>query len=125
MPGISSILSTGQWALFASQAAIEVTGSNIANVNTPGYSRRTLRLEEGLSIDFAPGQIGTGVRATEVIRHFDAFIEQQYNEKASLRERWGTLHDTLRNVEMVFNEADGNGINSALAKFFADWQDLS
>jgi flagellar hook-associated protein 1 len=125
MPGITSLLSTGQWALFASQAAIEVTGSNIANVNTPGYSRRTLRLEEGLSIDFAPGQIGTGVRATEVIRHFDAFIEQQYNEKASLRERWGTLHDSLRNVEMVFNEADGNGINAALSKFFADWQDLS
>jgi flagellar hook-associated protein 1 len=125
MPGITSILSTGQWALFASQAAIEVTGSNIANVNTPGYSRRTVRLEEGLSIDFAPGQIGTGVRAKEVIRHFDAFIEQQYNEKASLRERWGTLYDTLRNVEMVFNEADGNGINAALAKFFADWQDLS
>jgi flagellar hook-associated protein 1 len=122
---LSSILNTGQWALFASQAAIEVTGSNIANVNTPGYARRSLRLEEAPSLDFAPGQIGTGVHAKEIIRHFDAFIEQQYNEKASQRERWAALEDSLKNVEMIFNESDGNGISEMLAKFFSDWQELS
>jgi flagellar hook-associated protein 1 len=122
---LSSILNTGQWALFASQAAIEVTGNNIANVNTPGYSRRTLVLEEAPSLDFAPGQIGTGVHAKEIIRHFDAFIEAQYNEKASQRERWSALEDSLKNVEMIFNESDGNGISQMLAKFLSDWQDLS
>jgi flagellar hook-associated protein 1 len=125
MPGISSLLNTGQWALFAFQAAIEVTGSNIANVNTPGYVRRSLRLEEAPSLDFVPGQLGTGVHAKEIIRHFDAFIEQQYNQKASQRERWSALEMNLKNVELIFNESYGDGISQMLSKFFSDWQELS
>ncbi|MFP4516997.1 MAG: flagellar hook-associated protein FlgK [Desulfovibrionales bacterium] len=125
MPGLSSILNTGQWALFASQASIEVTGNNIANVNTPGYSRQAVRLEEAPTLDFAPGQLGTGVRAKEVIRYFDELVEAQYNDKASLRERWSALETELGDVEMIFNEADGGKINEMLSQFWAHWQALS
>jgi len=43
MSGIGSLLDIGSWALFGNQSAIEATGNNIANVNTPGYSRRSVR----------------------------------------------------------------------------------
>jgi flagellar hook-associated protein 1 FlgK len=125
MPGVNSILDIGRWALFASQTSIETTGNNIANVNTPGYSRQAVNLEEGIGIDFRVGQIGTGVRATEVIRYFNDFVEEQYNTKASYRERWNNLHENLRSVDNLFNESVAGGINEAIALFWEDWQNLS
>lgn len=123
--GINSLMNSGRTALLAFQAAIHVTGENIANVNTPGYSRRSVRLEESISIDFRPGQIGTGVRAKEVIRHYDYFIERQYLDKSASRERWDALCTNLRNAELLFNESIGDGLNSAMSKFWANWQNLS
>jgi flagellar hook-associated protein 1 FlgK len=125
MFGANSILDMGRWALFASQMQLRVSGENISNVNTPGYSRRTVRLEEGIAIDYRPGQMGTGVRAAEVVRHFDKFVETQYLEQASKRDRWGTLHSSLRTVETLFNEANGVGISDSISNFFNSWNDLS
>jgi flagellar hook-associated protein 1 FlgK len=118
-------LDIGKRALFAAQSSIEVTGNNISNVNTPGYSRRSVRLEEGMSIDYAPGQMGTGVEAKEVLRHFDTFIEEQYNTKSSNRERWDTLLSNLKNLEMVFNESGEGRLNEAMSKFWKAWQTLA
>lgn len=125
MSGITTVLNTGRGALFAAQSQLSVTGNNIANVNTEGYRRQEVRLEEGLAIDGKPGQIGTGVVAKEVIRHFNTFIEAQYNDKASNREKWEKLHDSLSAVEMMVNESDENGLGKALEQFWEDWQDLT
>ncbi len=123
--GITSLLSLGQSGLFASQASLQTVGNNIANVNTEGYRRRTVRLEESMSLNYAPGQIGTGVTAAEVQRSFDKFIESTYNDKASLRERWGTLYEELRALDSLFSEANQDGVNKALSQFFAAWNDLA
>ncbi|MBU1610569.1 MAG: flagellar hook-associated protein FlgK, partial [Proteobacteria bacterium] len=125
MFGANSILDVGRWALFAAQAQISVTGENIANVNTEGYSRRSVRLEEGLSIDFSPGQVGTGVRAAEVYRHFDKFVEQAYLEQHSKEARYEELYDSLSTVETLFNEANGLGISDSISEFFNAWNDLA
>ena len=125
MPGINSLLDIGKKSLFANQAAIEVVGNNISNVNTPGYSRQAVRFEDGLYINYSPGQLGTGVNAVEVIRYFDEFIEAQYNSKASERERWTALYENLQHIEMIFNEANANGISSALNAFWSAWQVVS
>ncbi len=124
MGGITSVLNIGRWALFSSQSAIETTGNNISNVNTEGYSRREVLLEEAPSINYAPGQLGTGVRATQVIRHFNAFIEEQYTSKLSDQKRWETLSENLKTVESVFNDSDDSGLNKALSKFWGLWQDV-
>ncbi|MBN2139439.1 MAG: flagellar hook-associated protein FlgK [Desulfovibrionaceae bacterium] len=125
MFGPNSVLDMGRWALFASQAAIQVTGENIANVNTEGYCRRYVSLEEGVSINYSPGQMGTGVVAREVCRHFDQFIEEQYYDQATLRERWSSLYANLSGVENLFNESQGYGLSDSLSTFFNSWSDLS
>ncbi|MFO8030933.1 MAG: flagellar hook-associated protein FlgK [Desulfohalobiaceae bacterium] len=125
MTGIGSILDIGRWALSSSQTALETTGNNVSNVDTPGYSRRSVRLEEGPSIDKVPGQIGTGVRAKEVIRHFDDFVEKQYLSKLTDQERWSALEENLKSVETLFNNAEGSGLNQALAEFWENWQELA
>ena len=125
MPGIGSVLDIGKWGLFTSQSAIETTGNNIANVNTPGYSRRKVIIEEAPSIDFVPGQLGMGVRAKEIVRIFDDFIEKQYLQKYSDQERWRTLHENLDSVQTVFNNKENSGLSAALEQFFASWQNLA
>ena len=100
MPGINTLLDIGNKSLLASQTAIQVTGQNIANVNTEGYHRRTLRLEEAMAINYRPGQLGTGVNATEVIRHFDRFVENTYNDKSAEMQRWQNMFKNLKGVEV-------------------------
>ena len=125
MPGLSSVLDIGRWALFTSQSAIETAGNNIANVNTPGYSRRKVIIEEAPSIDFSPGQLGRGVRAKEIVREFDDFIEKQYLNKYADEERWKSLHENLDSVQTVFKNEEGRGLSAALEKFWSAWQDLA
>jgi flagellar hook-associated protein 1 FlgK len=125
MPGIASLFNIGKQSLFANQAAIEVVGNNISNANTEGYSRQAVRFEDGYYVSYTPGQLGTGVNAAEVIRYFDEFTEVMYNTKSSEQQRWQKLHENLQNVEMIFNESNAQGINSALSAFWADWQTLS
>ncbi|WP_419787606.1 flagellar hook-associated protein FlgK [Pseudodesulfovibrio sp.] len=123
--GANSILDMGRWAMFASQVQLQVTGENIANVNTEGYSRRSVRLEEGISIDYAPGQMGTGVVAKDVVRHFDNLVESLYVNQAALSEKWGTLYEQLRNVETLLNESSGYGVSSSLSSYFESWNKVS
>ena len=125
MSGILSTLDIGKQALNVSQSQIAVTGNNIANADTAGYSRRVVNLEESTPLNSTPGQIGNGVDATEVARIFDEFIEAQYNTKLSDQQKWDALHTNLQNVEMLFNENQEGRLNDVMADFFKDWQDLS
>lgn len=125
MAGISSLLNTGQKALNASQVGIEVTGQNIANVNTVGYSRQRVNFQDDIYIDASPGQIGTGVRASEIQRMFDKFLESSYNTKSSASARYNVLYQNMSTVETTFNETSSPGIGTGMAKFFQDWQNLS
>ena len=123
--GVNSVLSMGVGALFASQAAIQTTGNNISNVNTEGYTRRGVRLEEKSSIDFYPGQVGQGVSAKEVFRYFDRFVESAYLDKYTLQRRYESEHDLLRTTENLFNESLSSGISGAMTDFFKSWTTLS
>ncbi|SHN69429.1 flagellar hook-associated protein FlgK [Desulfovibrio litoralis] len=123
--GLNSLLNIGNGALFASQAAINVTGNNIANVDNQAYSRQAVRLEANHSIDFYPGQIGQGVTAAEVYRYFDRFIEKSYLDKYSSQNRYETQNGILRSIENIFNETNSPGISSLFDKFLKDWQQIA
>ena len=123
--GASSILDMGRWALFASQVQLQVTGENIANVNTEGYSRRSVVLEEGPYINYSPGQLGTGVQAREVVRNFDEMVETMYLEQGSLRDKWGELWEQLKSVENLLNESTGYGVSNTLSQYFTSWNEVS
>ena len=123
--GLNDVLNIGHGALIASQTAIQVTGNNISNVNTPGYSRQALVLKERFSLDYYPGQIGQGVKATEVIRYFDRFIEGAYLEKNSSQSFYKTEYNKLSTVETIFNESTTAGVSAALNAFFRSYNDLA
>ena len=122
---VNSILNMGAGALFANQAAIQTTGNNISNVNTIGYSRQKVRFEEWPALDFVPGQMGQGVRAAEVYRMFNSFVERNYLHQSTMESRWDEQLQLLQTVESLFNESNSVGIGSSLSAFFNAWHDLA
>ena len=125
MTTLGGILNIGRVALLAQQQAIDVTGNNIANANTAGYSRQRVALETAPTIDTLIGPVGTGVTAAAVERIIDRFIEPQIQGAIQDAYRWGARQDVMERVEIVFNEAEGAGLNEALSGFFNAWQDLA
>lgn len=123
--GLNSLLGIGSSALGSSQTAINVTGNNIANANTIGYSRQSARFQEVRNPEFTAGQLGQGVKISEVYRNFNRYIEDSYLERSSTYNRWEEQQSILQSVQSIFNESNTSGVSYALGEFFRGWQDLS
>jgi len=125
MSGITGALNIARGSLLTSQLSLEVISHNIANANTDGYSEQTLQVKANNPINTAPGQIGTGVIATQVTRQYNAYINQQVIQKTSDDSYWNAQQSTMDDVNNIFNESSGDGINSLMSTFWNDWSNLA
>ena len=120
-----------QRALITAQNALSTINHNIANVNTPGYSRQRVEIS-AFDAYQAPGwqaaiggQIGQGSMVDQVIRIRDAFLDAQYIQENSTLGFNSVKQTLLGQMEAILNEPSDSGINSALARFFDAAQELS
>jgi flagellar hook-associated protein 1 len=125
MSGISGILSIATKALVAEQLGVEVTGHNIANVNTPGYCRQRVNLVTDIAVPSPWGPLGTGVDVQGIERAFDPFITARLNANNSLLSEYQTCSGALEQVAAFFNETQAGGLNDLLSLFFASVNDLA
>jgi flagellar hook-associated protein 1 FlgK len=125
MTHLFGLLTIGSNALLLQQRAINVTGNNIANVNTPGFSRQRLQIETATPVTSAVGVAGFGVRSAGIERIYDRFLGVQLNNENANLGRWEAQKGMLERVEVVFDESGGYGLNQALSDFWNAWQDLS
>jgi len=122
-------LQTSLRGLLAQQQAIDVTGHNIANANTAGYSRQEAVLEPtpaylipANSVNNGSGaQLGSGVDVSSIQRVRDQFLDLQYRaQQMSLGD--ATARTTsLDQAQMAFNEPSDNGIQAQLSRFWDAW----
>jgi len=124
MSGIYGVLQTGMRSLQAQQRGIEVTGHNIANVNTPGYSRQTVNLKTTTPVMGSQGMIGTGVTARESERVYDRFVGVQIENENEELGRWDAQKTALERVETIFDESSDSGLSKTMGEFWNAWQDL-
>lgn len=123
-------LNVGLSSLYAQRRGLELTGHNIANANTEGYSRQRLRLE-GDGGPLTPAihsrwnGAGNGVSTADVQRLRDVFLEsravQERGTEASLRGN----QVLLSRVEAILSEPGDSGIQSQLADFWSGWDDVA
>ncbi len=125
MPGLNGVLDMAKWATLAHQANVEAISHNIANVNTPGFSRQKVVLETGLSITTALGQMGTGVKAVAVQREYDKFINAQLNFETQILGGYKARDYHYQRVEEIFQESDDYGLSSMMGEFWNAWQALA
>src|SRR5574340_410269 len=126
MSGIDRLLNTSKEALLSHITAMNVTGSNVANVNTPGYSRlRPIFGSVGTLGSGNPSEIQIGVKITDVERIYDKYLEVQLVQQEHEVGYNEARRDALNRVEGIFNESSVGGINDVLNKFWDAWASLS
>ncbi len=123
---ILGLLSIAQSGLKSQQQALEVTGENIANVNTPGYSRQRALLQTAPTA-VTPGgfPLGTGVEVNSIERSYDQFLQTQITNGNSAFGQSTTSQAFMQRVEPMFNELTADGLGTAMQDFFNAWQELS
>ncbi|MBE0466177.1 MAG: flagellar hook-associated protein FlgK [Candidatus Desulforudis sp.] len=118
-------------SLLGHQRALTTTAHNIANINTPGYSRQEAVLQTTLAISYPsvfsprPGQLGTGMHVTEIRRFRDAYLDRQVREANSAIGYWSGMETALQRVEAVLPEPTDFGIQALLGDFFSAWHYLA
>ncbi|MCR6095061.1 flagellar hook-associated protein FlgK [Salipaludibacillus agaradhaerens] len=124
-------LETMRRALSTQQAALYTTGHNIANANTPGYSRQRVNFTQteafpnpAFNKPGIPGQLGTGVKAGEIQRIRDSFLDLQFRGENAKLGYWSTKYAALERMEDVMNELD-NGNAKVINQFWQALEDVS
>ena len=122
---IFSVLNTAKLGLLSQQLAIEVTGQNIANVQTEGYSRQEVNFESTNPRSFNLGQLGTGVRVAGIERSHDEFLFSQILGEGDTLGQYQVRKDVYDQLEILLSENNGQSLNQSLSSFFASVQDLA
>ena len=118
------ILAIGSGAVNAYRQALSTTSNNIANVNTPGYSRRELRIGESFPVEEGVFSFGSGAQAEAVARAYDEFVERSLRDATSdLQANEPVIDYTNRIVDIMGTGAVS--ISSALDDFFNAAEQLS
>lgn len=125
-------LETARRALNTNQQALQTTGHNISNANTEGYSRQRVNFTQttsfpqpGFNQPGIPGQVGTGVKAGEVQRVREEFLDVQYRQENQKHGYWNSRMDALNKMEDIMNEPTEDGIAQTMDRFWQSLQDLS
>ena len=125
MSDIYGIMSLAGQALMTQQQAISVTSHNIANVNTPGYSRQRLNLTTKIPLESSVGPMGNGVSGDSIERIYDRFLTSQISNESEGLGKWEAQKSAVEILEVIFNENDGSGLSQAMSKFWDAWQSVT
>lgn len=125
MSGIMGLLDIAKRALAASQVGMEVVSNNIANVNTPGYSRQIVNYETSPALNMPYGPLGYGVQVAGIGMAFDPFVAARLAENTSQEADYESQKAYLDQVASLFNETLDGGISQLLSGFWDAVQDLS
>ena len=122
--GLNAALNSGRTSLQTNQKAIEITGLNIANVNTEGYSRQTPYLTPYPALNFGDFFIGTGVKVGSVQRSHDVFLDGQIKDKSADVGLESSMASPLAELERVIGIGDGS-LSDEFDQYFDAWRQLS
>jgi flagellar hook-associated protein 1 FlgK len=123
--GLMDALGIGMRGLHASQTAIDITGQNISNANTEGYSRKRIGQQADAINNEVFGQKGMGVEVTDITRIRDSFLDRQTWE-AMGDLGYNTEVDTAyTRLENILKEPTEDGLAAKMNAFWSSWQDLA
>ena len=120
----TGIFSIGNSALNAAYTALRTAGNNIANVNTPGYTRQTVVLSPQVASFVGGNYVGQGVAVADVRRTYSDFLTGQAHQATSASAQADMRSTQLAQVAGLFNNQT-TGIGAAIENFFAAVQDLT
>lgn len=126
-------LQTALSGLLADQQAIDVTGQNITNASTPGYSRQVVQLQTNEPMRIAAiapgtgagGQLGTGVMVTGYARIRASYLDSEYRNQSSALGAASSEVEALKQAQSMFDEPSSAGLSAQLSEFWSAWSSLA
>lgn len=112
---MGNMLSTSLSGLMAAQTALSTISHNVANVNTPGYARQSVTLNEQNTVQTGYGFIGSGVSVTGIQAQVSSYLDGRVaasNSQASYSKQLSSLYGAMQS-----SVASSNGLSSAIASF--------
>lgn len=124
MSSLNTSLAAALSGLQAEQGALEATANNVANVNTPGYSRQVPQLVTRDPIVEDRLTFGTGVTLDRIQSIRDTILESQIQQETQTQGRLNALVSALSETETNFTSTTGD-IGTAISNFFDSINQLS
>jgi flagellar hook-associated protein 1 FlgK len=118
-------LNTALSGLQSAMTALQVTGHNITNASTPGYSRQRVDLRALRPQDFGRFFIGRGVSVAAVTRIVDQALEGRLRDAASTLSNLGLRSQSLQNLEGMMGALTGSDVGALLTRLFNSLQDFA
>ena len=125
-----SSLTTALSALYAQRRGLDVTGHNIANANTDGYTRQRVDLVANAG-PMSPAVfskwngVGQGVDVVGTTRLRDAFLDLRSNQEHATQGQLDTTQAILGRIELGFGEPSDIGLAAQMAEFWSGWDDVA
>lgn len=121
---VNDILEIGRQGLNTNKQALQTTSNNIANANTPGYTRRRAQIENNPMSTQHGQQMGGGVQLGKVVRIHDDFVQKQIVDESQALGSLKMQAETMQRLESTVMR-DGEHITELVNKFFNDYRELS
>lgn len=122
----------GKRSVVSHAKGLSVTGHNITNAATEGYSRQRIEMAPyepiylpGLSREETAGQLGQGVMANRISRVHDSILEGRIVGQSSGKGYWDVRDSYILMAEQVYNEPSELSVRSLMDRFWSSWQNLS
>jgi flagellar hook-associated protein 1 FlgK len=120
----SGIINTAVTGLHVAQYGLLTTEHNIANVNTPGFSRQRSIQESNAGLLTGAGYVGQGANVATVERMYSRFLTEQVERSQSSASELETYYAQISQIDDLLADP-GTGLSPALQAFFASVQDLA
>ncbi|MEH6560945.1 MAG: flagellar hook-associated protein FlgK [Marinobacter sp.] len=121
---MAGLIGIGLSGILGQQSALNTTGNNITNANTPGYSRQEVVFETRQGQRTGAGTVGTGVSISEIRRLANEYLVQQVREDSTLAGEQQALNSELSRLDNLLG-GESTGLNTALNNFFASLQNAA
>jgi len=122
---LTTVMDTSLSAMFAAQAGLATTSHNIANADTPGYTRQSNYLAARQPIRFHFGSIGQGVDVITIRRSQDTFLLNTLRAQQAKHASYASIDSALYEIEQILGSIDNDHLSNALNEFFGAWSDLA
>src|SRR5579872_3497889 len=124
-------LEIGASALQANQGVLNMIGNNVANVNTPGYTRETAVLTATAPVataetsDSPYSLIGTGVDLASVNRVVDEYLNGRLGSANADQSKFNQLQNTLQSVQSTYDDLGTDGLGAEITATFNAFQQVA
>lgn len=122
---MANTLSIGASGLQSAKTSMETTSHNIANVNTEGYTRKRVVQQTRNPLARDGLSRGTGVHVRDVRRVHDQQVERRLHLATTANGFFEERVRQLRQVENVFSDLEGGGLDRSLAEFHNAFRELA